>query len=335
MLALPFVGGGTAAHAGEFHADIFAIDLSGRQTNLTQSASLNAAPAAANDGRIAFLSDRDGTIDIYVMNGDGRDVRRLTTGAPLEGGAEDLENSRLAWSPQNDRVAFDGAYGPVEPNCLQHCDGWAVSVVGSDGSGLRQIATNARAPAWSPDGRSLAFQSDVGAVDYDDSASVTIARLDGSGSTRVNALNGGGARPGPVWSAQANELAFQAEPRSESPMSVNVMRADGTARRRLATGHDPSWSPDGRRLAFVYEHRLVTIGRDGRARKRISPQGTQVVTAVWSPKGWTIAYLDGTALETVRADGTHARVLARKPNDVLIWGPPVWTRDGKRILLAV
>jgi hypothetical protein len=37
----------------------------------------------------------------------------------------------------------------------------------------------------------------------------------------------------------------------------------------------------------------------------------------------------------VRADGTHAPVLAREPEDALIWGPPVWTRDGKRILLAV
>jgi hypothetical protein len=79
----------------------------------------------------------------------------------------------------------------------------------------------------------------------------------------------------------------------------------------------------------------------------LSRKGEYVVTAAWSPKSGTIAYIAGTKptgygglatnlrLETVGADGKHRRVLSREPDAVLVWGHPVWTRDGKQILLAV
>jgi Tol biopolymer transport system component len=117
---------------------------------------------------------------------------------------------------------------------------------------------------------------------------------------------------------------------------IYVVRADGQGKRPLVAGHDATWSPDGKRLAFVHDHRLITIGRDGRGRKRISPKGEYVVTAIWSPRGRTIAYVARTTgnprIETVRADGTHVHVLARRMN---VWGRPVWTPDGKRILVSL
>ena len=280
------------------------------------------------------------------MDGNGRNVRRLTTNAGVVGGAEDLEFSHVAWSRQGDAIAFDSAWGPVVPNCPQHCSGWAVSVVGSDGSGSRQIALNARAPAWSPDGRSLAYESGVRVVDYDDATGVKITRLDGSGTVELHAYNCN-SEVGPVWSPRGDRLAFQAAPGDDcSSRSVYVVRPDGSGKRRLAAGHDPTWSPDGRRMAFVSDYRLVAIGADGKGRRRLSRKGEYVVTAAWSPKSGTIAYIAGKKptgygglaknlhLETVGADGKHVRALAHVSDGVLAWGRPVWTRDGKRILLA-
>jgi Tol biopolymer transport system component len=347
VLALPLVVSADIGLASEYHVDIVAVGVTGKQANLTQSASFNASPAPAVDNRIAFVSDRDWPPDLYVMDADGRNVRRLTTNAGVVGGAEDLEVSRAAWSPAADGIAFDGEYGPVEPNCLQHCFGWAVSIVGSDGSDLRQIALNARRPAWSPDGRRIAYLSGVGVTGYESEASsVTITRLDGSGSRVVQALNHDADNAGPVWSPSGDELAFQTGGADAGRRSIYVIRADGRGKRRLTTGHDPTWSPNGRHLAFVSAYRLATVDLNGKNKRRLSRKSDYVVTAAWSPSSSTIAYIAGTSptgygglakhlrLKLVGADGKHVRVLAHEPDDVLVWGPPVWTRDGKRILLA-
>jgi Tol biopolymer transport system component len=69
------VGG---ARNADLNVDIVAVDISGRQTNLTRDPALDGSPAVARDGRIAFVSTRGGTPDLYVMNRNGRNVRRLT-----------------------------------------------------------------------------------------------------------------------------------------------------------------------------------------------------------------------------------------------------------------
>jgi len=175
---------------------------------------------------------------------------------------------------------------------------------------------------------------------------VTIMRLDGSGSVHVNGFNRFG-EAGPVWSPTRYEVAFQAGPTDGSSLSVYVVRADGRRKRRLAVGQNPSWSSDGRRLAFIDDCRLFTIGENGKGKRRVSREGEFVVGAVWSPKGGTLAVVAGTTadcyggaagnlrVETVSADGKRMHVLAREPADSFILGPPVWSPDGKRILVAI
>jgi Tol biopolymer transport system component len=271
--------------------DIVAIDLSGHQTNLTHNPAPDLDPAVARDGRIVFLSAPGGNPDLYVMDGDGRHVRRLTNSAVDNSGiaaADDLEFSQAAWSPRRDKIAFDGKYLAGPPDCEQHCASWHVMVIGADGSGLNPI-------------------SDVG----------------------------------PVWSPSGREVAFQAQG------WIYRVRADGRLKRRLAAGQDPTWSPDGRRLAFIDDHKLFTVSRNGEGKRRVSRRGESVVGAAWSPNGRTIACVAGTAtgssggyprnlrVEALRADGKRTHVLARESGSSLIWGSPVWTRDGKRILVAV
>jgi len=342
VLSLVVAAGVGRASSKEFNNEIVATDLAGRQTNLTHDPAIDTGPAVASDGRIAFLSSRGRADDLYLMDGDGSNVRRVTNGAVDGSGvalAEDLAWSQASWSPRGDQIAFDGKYMASDPaTCLQHCAGWDVLVVGSDGSELRSIALGARAPAWSPDGRRLAYESGIDA--YYGAESVTITRLDGSGSVQVNASNNY-SDVGPVWSPDGSEIAFQAA--FQARLWIYTVRADGTRKRRLTTGHNPTWSPDGRRLAFIDNYELITIDRNGKGKRRLSRKGQSVLGAAWSPKGGTLAFIAGTTagccgnrrLETVSADGTHLRIVAREHAGTQIQDNPVWTPDGKRILITV
>jgi tricorn protease len=122
-LALFAPSGLGLATSAQNNTEIVAIDLAGRQTNLTHNPALDINPTVARDGRIAFFSTRDGSGDLYVMDSNGSNVRRSTNGAVDHSGiefGEDLEWSQASWSPHGDEIAFDGKYMAVGQPCEQH-----------------------------------------------------------------------------------------------------------------------------------------------------------------------------------------------------------------------
>ena len=204
-----------------------------------------------------------------------------------------------------------------------------VLVVESNGGGLKEIARNSRAPAWSPGGRRVAFMSDMDPEEL--ARTVTIAGADGSRPAEVEALNGD---IGPVWSPAGGEIAFQAHRTEALDLWINLVRPDGTSRRWLAPGRNPTWSPDGRRLAFIdNSNRLITMTRTANESGVSRGSASPVVAAAWSPKGDTLAFPSGRPnpyggrprdlrLETVRANGTRLLVLARESGSSLLSGRP-------------
>jgi Tol biopolymer transport system component len=347
-IAIPLLGAADVGQGAtkQYNIDIVAVGLAGHRTNLTHNPAWDVNPAVARDGQIAFFTNRIGG-GLDAMDAKGGDLRLVTASGGIEV-TEDLEWSQASWAPRGDRIAFDGLYmANPSPPCPQHCAGWHLLTVGLDGSGLTEIARNARAPAWSPDGRRIAFESGVGPPDLGGASGVTIARVDGSGAVQVPVANQFDD-VGPVWSPDGGALAFQGQ-RTDGAFSIYVVRADGKRKRRLASGQDPSWSPDGRRLAFIDNCRLLTIGANGKGKRRLSRNGEFVIAEAWAPKGNLIAYVADTnaayycgagppsnlRLETVTADGRRVHVLARWSGASLIWGGPVWAPSGRRILVAV
>ena len=92
---------------------------------------------------LAFVSERDGNSEIYVMNMDGTDLLRLTNDAGRD--------KDPAWSPDGQRIAF----------ASDRAGSLDIYVMNADGSNpVRRTDTGSSdAPAWSPDGSKIAFAS--------------------------------------------------------------------------------------------------------------------------------------------------------------------------------
>ncbi len=127
----------------EGNSDIFSMDLGTRRlTRLTHTAGIDAAASFSPDGsRIVFESKRSGTQQLYVMNADGSDPRRISTG-----------KGRFAtpvWSPRGDLIAFTRILGGQFHIGTMRPDGTEARILDS--------AYHAEGPTWSPNGRVLAY----------------------------------------------------------------------------------------------------------------------------------------------------------------------------------
>jgi TolB protein len=131
-------------------SDVFVVNADGSgRTNLTNNPGFDTDADWSPDGRkILFTSDRDGGINIYVMNADGSDVTRLTFDGPLG------ENAGPDWSPNGKRIVFARRY-PGHPR-------FEIYVMNADGSDPTRLTFNNAldaTPAWSPNGKEIVFHS--------------------------------------------------------------------------------------------------------------------------------------------------------------------------------
>jgi Tol biopolymer transport system component len=223
----------------------------------------------------------------------------------------------------------------------------------------RLRSLDVQAPAWSPDGRTIVFVSW-----RDGNGEVYAMDADGSGPRNLTQHPAKDVRP--AWSPDGRSIAFvssrdrhqRMQPGRRTPpeqSDIYVMNADGSRKRKLtrdrAFDDYPTWSPDGRRIAFVrgrlhgnprpgrdvrrwYLYDLYVVNADGSGLRRLTlrvPEGTPETTGprkggqlVWSPDGRTIYF--GRYL--VRTDGSGARRLPYIPLTA------VWSPDGRQIAFA-
>ncbi len=218
---------------------------------------LTAIACAEQDPKIAFISDRDGNEDIYVMNADGSDVTRLTH---TDGHIVCCPR----WSPDGQRIAFTSNQGGNQD----------IYLVNADGSDLTQLTHSDRDdsnPAWSPDSQRIAFMSGrprdlilPGALAMMNADGSDIARLldkfdiyvvnaDGSDLTQLTDDAGTDFAPG--WSPDGQRIVFTSN--RDGNEEIYLMNADGSGLTQLTHSAEidspysfPVFSPDGQRILF-------------------------------------------------------------------------------------
>jgi Tol biopolymer transport system component len=198
---------------------------------------LPSTPAGAvvpgQNGRIAFVSNRSGTNQVYSMRSDGTGVTQLTTLGV---------NTDPNWSPTGQKIVF-----------VSTRDGSAeLYTMDASGANQARLTTNTITeshPVWAPNGKLIAFAGTVG-------ADSEIFRISSSGTQLVNLTNNATAFDAdPAWSPGGQTIAFDSTDRNGPGTGTDVytMGKDGSAVTQLTfTGVDsnPSWSPDNKNLAF-------------------------------------------------------------------------------------
>ncbi|HNZ97746.1 MAG TPA: Tol-Pal system beta propeller repeat protein TolB [Thermoanaerobaculia bacterium] len=255
---------------------------------------------------IAFYSDRDGEKEIYLMDYDGRNQRRITAHRSI--------SMSPAWSPTGDAVAYVSFFAGSGPAIY----------LADIASGLkRPVVTSGSlntSPSFSPDGRRLTFARSLGS-----NIEIFVCERDGSGLRQLTYSSG--IDTNPAWSPSGREIAFTSSRGTGRPQ-IYVMDAEGSNLRRITFAGEyndgAAWSPDGTRIAYsarqangqfaiavsdlvTLDSRLLVVGNGSHESPSFSPDGRRI--AFTSTRGGR------SQIHVVGAEGGESRALTSQGNN--------------------
>jgi TolB protein len=279
------------------------------------SASNPSTPGINRPREIAFIRHEgvDRSADIYLINANGSDQINLT-------GTPELSEGDPAWSPDGQWIAFRIAFGrPTGQGIDGHADE-GIYVMNADGSDVIRLTDTPEidgSPAWSPDGKRIAFSRARARGGY--SAEIYVMNADGSDVTRLTETPSS-YEGSPAWSPDGRRILFTREyqVKHDPPVGIYVMEADGEEPTLLTRGPEfddvipasPTFSPNGKLIAFLGLRKgaathLVWVmnadGSDAAPLENRARTGLDGSAPAWSPDGRRIAY----AGESERCCGIH------------------------------
>ena len=215
---------------------------------------------------IAFSFSMD---KLHIMRQDGSAKKKLVDNNILRRHfptAELVHVSPVFWSPNGGKLAFLGRENRTEAD-----DETVIYTVTVDGLNFTRLSPTSSLPAWSPDGKRVAFVSIKLGADFrrkDDISTIYTINSDGGDLRAIASF------------PEENPLGYRGE---------------------------VSWSKDGSQIR-LHRSPFVTVNIDG-SNLRIMDDCS--ARAGWSPDGSLIAVFDGTSLMTMTPEGSDIRLLAR------------------------
>lgn len=295
---------------------------------------------------IAFVSTRDNPPspipfvnggEIYLMNGDGTDVRRLTN--------NDVSDIFPSLSPDGTKIIFESNRRRAAGELANVSDLFVMNTDGSDQTWLGRGSS----ATWSPDGTSIAFHasasgSGLPANPYPGSATldsdifvVNIRDFVEKKATPRNITNNPAAiDDDPDWSPDGRTILFTSHATNDNHTNavtaeIYTVSVAGDAKPRALTSNKdeeraPAWSPDGKRILFSCRRAtkpdfdLCVMNADGSGEVKLNDSPLGDLTPSWSPDGTKIVFhrpkgrgLGSWDLWLINPDGTGETRLTDAP----------------------
>lgn len=245
--------------------------------------------------------------------------------------------------PGNALATFPGTNGLLAFVSTRDAEGdaeiWSMAPDGAGQAPLTDNSVDDFDPAWSPDGRRIAFCSNR---DSSDSIEFDVYVMDADGSNVVRLTAQPANECDLAWAPGGKRIVFSSS-RSGNP-ELYVMASDGSAVTRLtstpADETSPDWSPDGKWIAYVRNGDIWKMRPDGSRRTKVAGGRLSVSwNPSWSPGSRRIAFEDDRAtgerptseIWVVRADGTGLRRLTNNRVDDF---QPAWSPNATLIAFA-
>jgi Tol biopolymer transport system component len=251
-------------------------------------------PSGENFGKILFSSNRDGNYEIYVMDADGSNQKRLTNNP--------ANDSEPAWSSDRKKIVFVSDRGGTEGK-------YKIYVMNADGTDQKLLPTSSiqnegisgqeLGPVWSSDGKYIAFASNRQDLDNTHYQLYVMSAEGSANPTSITSIEEDVSGCYPSWSPDGKIVYASGKGEAGFHLFIATPISGGGYSKSQLTEYlsaHPAWSPDGSKIAFHdcsgpgTSISVIDLKTNTKTKLYNMSSPYDCLEPIWSPDGTKIAF---------------------------------------------